>query len=31
VALANVLAGKASPEGRSPVAVRGLPRSACAT
>jgi len=28
-ALANVLAGKASAPGRSPVAVTGLPRSAC--
>jgi beta-N-acetylhexosaminidase len=28
-ALANVLAGKAKAPGRSPVAVNGLPRSAC--
>jgi beta-N-acetylhexosaminidase len=28
-ALADVLAGKAAPAGRSPVAVSGLPRSAC--
>jgi beta-N-acetylhexosaminidase len=29
-ALANVLAGKATARGRSPVDVRGLPRTACA-
>jgi beta-N-acetylhexosaminidase len=30
VALADALAGRSRPAGRSPVAVPGLPRSACA-